>query len=156
MQQNLSKNIIKGKIAEVIFELMFREGGKNTVIPFGYEKTFPELLYSYKSSNKGKRGVMKNIKNAPDYAIISEDKKSIYLVEVKYRAKFDENEIRSIAKDQEKRWSPSYMFVATLGGFYFGMCQDIVKSGKISKLAESMVGSGLQEKYLKLLGDFEK
>ena len=83
MDKNFSKDVIKGKIAEIIFELMFREAGKYTVIPFGYEKTFPELI-QYSKRLPGAQKVIDNIKNAPDFAIISNDRKRIYLVEVKY------------------------------------------------------------------------
>ncbi|MDE2096048.1 MAG: hypothetical protein KGL39_02265 [Patescibacteria group bacterium] len=49
MGQSLDKEIsffrdlLKGKIAEVIFEQMFRDCGKFTILPFGYEKTVPEV-----------------------------------------------------------------------------------------------------------------
>jgi len=45
MDKNIdfSRDLIKGRIAEVIFEQMFREQGQYTVIPFGYEQTVPTL-----------------------------------------------------------------------------------------------------------------
>jgi len=37
------KDLVKGKIAEIIFEQMFRESGRYTILHSGYEYTLPEL-----------------------------------------------------------------------------------------------------------------
>lgn len=37
------KDLIKGKIAEIIFEQMFRESARYTILHSGYEYTLPEL-----------------------------------------------------------------------------------------------------------------
>ncbi|MFO0704208.1 MAG: hypothetical protein U0525_05865 [Patescibacteria group bacterium] len=80
---DFTRNLIKGKIAETIFEQMIREVGKYTVIPFGYEHTVPTLAqYQHIARVKD---VMENIKDAPDFALVSEDKQNIYLVEVKFQ-----------------------------------------------------------------------
>lgn len=153
--EQFSKDLIKGKIAETIFELMFREAGKYTVIPFGYEKTFPELI-QFRKRLPGAQKVIDNIKNSPDFAIISKDRNKIYLVEVKYRAISYKKEVVDIAKDQEKRWKPSCLFLATQNGFYFDLCSNILKKGGIPKLGETMISINLQRKYLALLKEFEK
>jgi len=38
---NFTKQLVKGKIAEVIFAQMFRQSGNFTVLEFGYEKVIP-------------------------------------------------------------------------------------------------------------------
>ncbi len=48
------KKLIKGKIAEIIFEQMFRETGEYTIIPFGYENIVPELTQCKKNSKAQK------------------------------------------------------------------------------------------------------
>ncbi len=53
-----SKDLIKGKVAEVIFEQMFREEEKFTVIPFGYEHTMPTLA-QYRGHVMIKKGTEK-------------------------------------------------------------------------------------------------
>jgi len=45
-----AKNLIKGKIAEIIFEQMIRDEERYTVIPFGYEHTVPTLA-QYQNCN---------------------------------------------------------------------------------------------------------
>lgn len=40
---SFTKNLIKGKIAEIIFENMLREAGIFTILHFGYEYILPEL-----------------------------------------------------------------------------------------------------------------
>jgi hypothetical protein len=35
------KDLVKGKIAEIIFEQMFRESGRYTILHSGYEYTLP-------------------------------------------------------------------------------------------------------------------
>lgn len=43
MEHSVIRRFIKGKVAETIFRLMFMEAGEYTILPFGYENTFPEL-----------------------------------------------------------------------------------------------------------------
>ena len=59
------KNFIKGKITELIFDQMFREAGRFTILPFGYERTLPELA-QYSSEVKY-RPVLDNVRSAPDF-----------------------------------------------------------------------------------------
>jgi hypothetical protein len=77
-----SEQLIKGKIAELEFSQLFRNGHKSTVIPFGYENTFPEIA-QYANLANDKQAV-EIIRSAPDFALFSHDKKEVYLVEVKY------------------------------------------------------------------------
>lgn len=81
MQPDFSRQLIKGKIAEVIFEQMFRETGRFTVIPFGYETVMPELMQY--ARGEAYRDLVDNIRNAPDFAMISHNPDEVYLVEVK-------------------------------------------------------------------------
>ena len=39
---------------------------------------------------------------------ISQSKESVYLVEVKYRSKFDRESMKNLADEQDKRWYPYY------------------------------------------------
>ena len=75
-----AKDLIKGRIAETVFEQMIREEGRYTVIPFGYEHTMPTLA-QYRDHAVLKQ-VMANISDAPDFALVSQDKKEVHLVEV--------------------------------------------------------------------------
>lgn len=121
-----SKQLIKGKIAELIFSQMFRNSNKFTVIPFGYENTFPEIAqYAYMANDIK---VLDTIRSAPDFALVSHDKKDVYLVEVKYRSFLDNKHIKEMAEKIQNRWKSVQLFVATPSGFYFGNCSDINQS----------------------------
>lgn len=149
-----SKNLIKGKIAEVVFEQMIRDEGKYTVIPFGYEHTVPTLSqYQHLAVVKQ---IMDNISDAPDFALISEDKTKVYLVEVKFQSNLDMNKIKEYALKLQDRWEYPWIFVATTSGFYNGLCRDIIKKSRIPVLTENWVSKKLQDQYLKLLNEFEK
>jgi hypothetical protein len=150
---DFSRNLIKGRIAEVIFEQMIRDEGKYTVIPFGYEHTMPTLA-QYQHLVEIEQ-VMKNISDAPDFALISEDKTKIYLVEVKYQNNLDLGYLREYAEKLLTRWNPSWLFVATPEGFFCAPCSSIGKEGGISKLSSSWVDINHQVEYLKLLNEFE-
>jgi len=154
MNIKFSRELIKGRIAEVIFEQMIREEERYEVIPFGYEHTVPTLA-QYQEFVEIKR-VMKNIKDAPDFALISNDKKEVYLVEVKYQSELNIEQIKKYAVQQLKRWDPSWLFIACPNGFFCSSCHAIIKEGDIERLRFSWVQKKRQEDYLQLLNEFEK
>jgi len=151
---NFIKQLVKGKIAEIIFEQMFRESSKFTILHSGYEYTLPELA-QYQNFAEVK-AVMTNIRNAPDFILISQDKKEVHLVEVKYRNQLYLKDIREIAENLLKNWNPSWLFVATPNGFYFEPCNKILNNnGEIKSLYETWIDFETQKEYLKLLNEFE-
>jgi len=155
MELEFSRDLIKGRIAETIFEQMFRESEKFTIIRFGYEYTAPELA-QYQDLVEVKE-VLENIRHAPDFVLISQDKKEVYLVEVKYRSKRHYAELKEIAEKNLKTWNPSWLFVASPDGFFFEPCNKVVwNNGKIGALYDKWVKKEIQEKYLSLLNEFEK
>src|SRR3989344_3988764 len=125
MSIQFTRELIKGRIAEVIFEQMIREEGKYTVIPFGYEHTMPTLSQYRNIADVPK--IIDNIADAPDFALISENKTKIYLVEVKFQTTFDIEKIKECALKLSKRWEYPWLFVATPKKFYCGMARDILK-----------------------------
>lgn len=148
-----SEQLIKGKISEMIFSQMFRDSKNFTVIPFGYETTFPEIAqYAYLAEDKV---VLETIRNTPDFAIVSHDKREVYLIEVKYRTFLTEQHVLDIAEKIHERWKSVQLFIATPGGFYFGCCADIIlDKGKIPHLDTSWVNDITQKEYTKLLMNF--
>lgn len=151
---DFSRSLIKGRIAEVIFEQMLRAEKEFTIIQFGYEHTIPTLA-QYQHLAKVKE-VIDNVRNAPDFILISNDKERVFLVEVKYRADINTEEIKKTAIDLLKKWDHSWLFVATPKCFFFSPCHQIVNEGKIETLGETWVVKSLQADYLKLLNEFEK
>jgi hypothetical protein len=153
MSIDFSRNLIKGKIAEVVFDQMIREEERYTVIPFGYEHTTPTLAqYQHVV---GVQHVMDNISDAPDFALISEDKTKLYLVEVKYQSKLNIEDLKQYAEKLLGRWECPWLFVATPEGFYCGMCDWIIKESRINELSENWVTKERQGEYLRLLKEFE-
>jgi len=151
---NFARQLIKGRIAEVIFERMIREEGRYTVIPFGYEQTVPTLAqYQHLAVI---RQVMDNISDAPDFVLVSEDKAEVYLVEVKYRSSRNHEDIKQVASNLLKRWNPSWVFVATPEGFFCAPSTSVAKEGSVSHLSENWVTADRQRQYLDLLNEFEK
>jgi hypothetical protein len=54
-------------------------------------------------------------------------------------------------------WNPSYLFIATLDGFYMDEIANIVKNnGKIASLNHPKINSDLQDDYLQILKRFEQ
>lgn len=154
MEKDFVKHLIKGKIAEIIFEQMFRESGKFTILRSGYEYTLPELAqYQHLTEIKA---VIENIRNAPDFILISQDKTQVHLVEVKYRREENRKNLKEIVEETLKIWNPSWLFVASPEGFFFAPCNTVLNNeGKIYSLSENWVEKSVQKEYLKLLNEFE-
>ena len=153
MSDNLSftKNLVKGRIAETVFAQMFRDSGRYTVLEFGYEKVVPQLIgRNYDHDNP----VIESLRVAPDFAVINQDTKEVRLIEVKYRKRLDPNDVFDCAQKMHASWNPSYLFIATLDGFYFDSISKIMlENGKISALDE--ISADVQSQYLRILFDFE-
>lgn len=148
-----SRQLIKGKIAEHIFEQMLREAGCFTVLAFGYENILPELMHQQQGMKVAQ--TMEVIRRAPDFAVINNKTHDVHLIEVKYRQKLRSSEILSLTSRMYESWKPSYLFLATPEGFYFGKVSEIVENkGRIKSLSHSQISPALQEKYLKLLNEF--
>jgi len=54
-------------------------------------------------------------------------------------------------------WNPSYLFVATLEGFFFDEINNIIENkGAIVALQDPQLNDNLQNRYLDILKDFER
>ena len=149
-----TRNLVKGRVAETVFAQMLRNAGCFTVLEFGYEKVIPDLLqYNHGHDDP----VIETLRSAPDFAIINTETKEVKLVEVKYRRKLDLNNIKLCAEKMHASWNPSYLFVATLDGFYFDEVGKIIQNnGSISPLVHARIPLDVQAEYQKILCDFEK
>jgi hypothetical protein len=150
-----SRELLKGKIAEVIFEQMFRDCGKFTVLPFGYENTVPEVA-QYQHLVEVQK-VLDNIRHSPDFIIITQDRAQVYLIEVKYRRLATPQDIKAIAEKVRERWDIAWLFLATPEGFYFDSINRIINSGgNIPPLSYSWIDEQTQARYRTLLNEFER
>lgn len=149
---DFTKSLVKGRIAETIFSQMLRDTGEYTVLEFGYEKIVPEIMrQAYNHDNP----VIESLRVAPDFAVINQNTKEVRLIEVKYRYRLDPGEVLECAKKMHASWNPSFLFIATLGGFYFDEIENIINGNGYIKPFDA-VPAELQEKYLQILKDFEK
>lgn len=155
MKNDFEHNLIKGRIAEMVFDLMMRESDAFTVIPFGYENTIHELLH-YQGIRE-QREAVRRVRKTPDFVVISKDTKTIHLVEVKYRSNPDTKEFKKIAAEMIELWDPSWLFIATPEAFFFDSAGYVVKNnGVMKKLDLPQITPELTTKYLQLLNDFER
>lgn len=149
---DFSKQLIKGKVAELIFEQMFRRAKGYTVIPFGYESIIPELVQY--AEKEDRNGLIENIRNAPDFALVSHDPKEVRLVEVKYRSSLNIEEVKQTAKRICEQWKLAWIFYATPYGFFFDFCANVESLESLTPLDESIISLEMQKEYIQLLKDF--
>lgn len=149
-----TRNLVKGRIAETVFAQMLRDVGKFTVLEFGYEKVIPDLL----QYNHGKEDpVIETLRTAPDFAVINQVTKEVRLVEVKYRKELNEESVKNCALRMHESWNPSYLFLATLDGFYFDEVNKIIaNNGAMTPLVHDYIPQEVQLSYLEILRDFER
>ncbi len=154
MGYNFARNLVKGKIAETIFAQMLRETKEFTVLEFGYEKIIPELIqHGYKENNI----MIETLKTAPDFAVINRKTREVKLIEVKYMYTLNYGNILKYAKRMSQSWNPSYLFIASLDGFYFDEINKIIKNkGRIEPLEHPQISEEIKNGYLKILKDFER
>jgi hypothetical protein len=154
MVSDWQHNLIKGRIAEVIFELMFREAGGFTVIKFGYENIVPELT-QYKEAPEANEALDK-IKASPDFVLINQTSRLVHLVEVKYRRKPSLENNLDIAIRMKKNWDPSWLFLASPDYFFLDEVSRIIENnGKMDFLPYAYINEELNRKYLSILKEFE-
>lgn len=152
---DFTDRLIKGQIAETVFEQMLRATKKFTVLSFGYEKILPEIIRMNDMNFDDE--TYKTIRRAPDFAVIDNVTKNVSLIEVKYRRIYTREAISIIAKKIDESWNPSFLFLATQNGFYYGNVQEIIKnSGEINPLPDEMISKKSQNEYLKLIHKFER
>jgi len=148
-----SKNLLKGRIAETLFEQMLRDAGCFTILSFGYEKVIPELAHCQNDIHAEE--TMEIIRRAPDYAVINNETHEVYLIEVKYLMYPTKEWILHDAQRIYESWKPSYLFIATPDGFYLDKARTIINNaGTISPLNHPNIPKTLQDRYTKLLNEF--
>lgn len=150
---NFARNLVKGRIAETVFAQMLRSTGSFTVLEFGYEKIIPELV------GRGMGGdteIVETLRTAPDFAVINNITKEVHLIEVKYRARFINQNVLDIAERMSRNWNPSYLFLASEEGFYFGEVRSLIENGgDIKRLDHPQIPYKIQTEFLKILNEFE-
>jgi hypothetical protein len=148
-----SRKLVKGRIAETLFEQLLRDAGCFTILAFGYENVLPELANEQRDLKA--EDTMEIIRRAPDFVVINNNNHEVYLIEVKYMMNPREDWILRDAKRMYESWKPSYLFLATPNGFFFDKAKDIVEhKGVVAKLNHPQISDELQSKYTQLLNEF--
>lgn len=151
---DFARKLVKGKIAETIFSQMFRESGNFTVLEFGYEKVIPEMIQQGFNENNP---MIETLRTAPDFAVIDRDTRQVKLIEVKYQRILNSGYTLKAANRMNQSWNPSYLFIATLDGFFMDEIANIINNnGKIAPLNHPKIDDELQNDYLQILRDFEQ
>lgn len=152
-QINFSKKLVKGRIAETLFEQMLRDTGCFTILAFGYESVIPEL--AHRQNDIRAQETMEIIRRAPDFAVINNKTHDVHLIEVKYMMRPKKEWILRDANRMFESWKPSYLFLATPEGFFFDKASTIIETrGEVKSLNHPQIPKELQEKYIKLLNEF--
>ena len=151
---HFTHQLIKGKIAELIFAQMVRSTNAYTILEFGYENTLPSLAQMHPKSESSAE-TMEIIKRAPDFTIINHQSKEVHLVEVKYMRELKPGLVLRIARLIEKSWKQATLFIATPDGFYFGSIADIITAkGDIKPFKHSKIPAKTQAEYTALVNVF--
>jgi hypothetical protein len=83
MRHDFAENLIKGRIAETVFELMFREATHFDVYPLGYEHSIPILRqvrdHLPDQTLETIKRVIENVSTTPDFLLMLPDKTQVYL-----------------------------------------------------------------------------
>jgi hypothetical protein len=151
---HFTHELIKGKIAELIFAQMIRSTDAYTILEFGYEKTLPSLAQMHPKS-PATAETMEIIKRAPDFTIINHKSKEVHLIEVKYMNKVTKSRVLQAAKAIQKSWKRAALFIASPEGFYFDTVEDVIASkGEIRSFKHPKIPAKTQIQYLELLNEF--
>lgn len=146
--------LIKGKIAELIFAQMIRSTSAYTILEFGYEKTLPSLAQMHPRS-PATAETMDIIKRAPDFTIINHNSKEVHLIEVKYMNEIAPSRVARAAKSIQKSWKRAALFIASPKGFYFDTVEDVIAAkGRIKPFKHRNIAAKTQAQYLALLNEF--
>lgn len=150
---DFTKDLVKGKIAEVFFSMMFRGDSSFFVIPFGYEVLIPELA-RYRDKVRDTH-TLKKISSNPDYLLMTSDRQLIKPVDVKYRSNINDlTFLIEKAKETLMYWDDCWYFVASVDGFYFDSCQNIVNKHSLTPLSFELIDKATQDQYRLLLCEF--
>ncbi len=112
-----TENLIKGKIAEIVFENMLREAGVFTILHFGYEHILPELAHGGVFDRESETA--RAVRTAPDFAIINNETKQVNLIEVKYRKIIRKDDLLNIAERYGRSMEPFIYFSRIKNRFLF-------------------------------------
>jgi hypothetical protein len=146
-----TEQLIKGRIVETIFEMMFGNLEGCKLSRYGIEYTSPDLLK--KDVRFANVELLEKLGNSPDFVFIKNN--NITFVEVKYRHQFVDENVFNIVLPLIKNWDQAWLFLASNSGFYFDSVLEIYKNqGVIKPLSPDLIPLETQKEYLEILNKF--
>lgn len=103
-------NRVKGTITQSLIKVLFKDAGYN-IAPLGIEEmirevqSIPPLVY-------GAMELSQTLRTLPDFLVALPEYEKTYLVEVKYRARWNEStkqRLKSCLTNQVQQWQPIYL-----------------------------------------------
>jgi hypothetical protein len=82
-QIEFTERLVKGRIAETIFERMLLATGNYTVLKGGYEHTMPLVAQISRELEEDK--VLEGVRKSPDFILINKKHPHVDFIEVKYQ-----------------------------------------------------------------------
>lgn len=108
-------SFFRGHTVESIFENLLSHAGY-TIVPFGIEKTIREVrTFNREDYLSMVENTNKTLRYMPDFFVLDNENKKGWLVEVKYRKDFEDNDRQSFIKevnDNYKNWRPFILLLA--------------------------------------------
>ena len=119
-QKNFAENMLKGRMAETLFEELMRQSG-NIVYRFGYEAIVQNLTQLETKFDRYSE-VGERIRAIPDFIVVDKKGKPVF-VEVKFRWKpeLHESDYKMLGKI-DKFWSAKIVFLNCWEQPYFRVC----------------------------------
>lgn len=150
---SFTHQLIKGKIAEIIFEQMINHTKGYTILEFGYEKVVRQLANEPKTKDISE--TIEVVRRAPDFAVINEKTHEITLIEVKYMSEPTPARTLKTARDIKKSWKRASLFIATPAGFFYDDVDELIaKKGVATPFSHPSITAKTTAAYLDLLKKF--
>ncbi len=150
---NFTHQLIKGKIAEIIFEQMINHTKGYTILEFGYEKVVRQLANEPKTKNISE--TIEVVRRAPDFAVINEKTHEITLIEVKYMNEPKPARVLATARDIKKSWKRASLFIASPAGFFYDDVDSLIAhKGTPTPFTHGNIKPDTITAYLDLLNKF--
>lgn len=140
---NFVSGLARSRVAQTIFEQMFRQTFGYHVYPSGYEVLFADsALQSVEKSTSS--AAFEQVRVMPDFRINPKNKPhELMWVEVKFRSRLNYQEVRNTAQTLDRYYHGSHLFIATLDNFFMSPCERIITMRQILPLLESEIAQNL-------------
>lgn len=134
---NFRYGMIKGRIAETLIQELFLSLGYN-VFRYGMENTIPRIMELLKEVRSD---VSTHIRRMPDFVIQDPKSKSVYFIEVKFRAS-EEFSIKDLPKDYP--YTNAYIVLISKKHIKCITVGEILEGKEISPTSKNYLGSRME------------